>query len=102
MGILRSMILEELDRSRRMRKAYAFELSGMPQEAIVRKRIKGRDYYYWMARKDGKVVNRYISPKCNDLNALLKQDQRRRHLKLLLLNLKKEIVEMERYLKGPS
>ena len=71
----------------------------MPRGSITRKRINGRDYYYWMYRKDGKVVNKYISSKDNNIDDLLKQVQRRRQLQKLVRSLKKEQMEMERYLR---
>ena len=99
MSIIHSVVIDELDRSRRMRQAYELELSVLPREAVVRKRIKGHEYYYWMSRKNGKVVNRYVSPQDNDIPQLLQQDLRRRHLVKLIAKLKKEQSEMERFLK---
>lgn len=100
MGVIKSVILDEYDRNKRMQQTYEQELATLPRGSITRKRINGRDYYYWMYRKNGKVFNQYISKKNNNIDDLLKQVERRRQLEKLVRSLKKEQSEMERYLKG--
>ncbi len=100
MPILRGVIQDEYERNLRMQDAYRKELEGLPSRAVVHKRIKGRLYYYRVERIGRKVVNHYLSPKENDIDALLKQDARRRHLKRLLSDLKEEQQDMRRFLKA--
>jgi len=99
MSVIRSVIQDEYERNLRMQRAYHQELSGLPKVALVRKRIHGREYYYWAYREGNRVLNLYVSPKEHDLDALKKQDERRRQLKALLRNLKAEQREMERFLR---
>jgi len=99
MGIIRSVILDEYDRNLRMQQAYLRELEQLPKGSISPKMINGRVYYYWMYREDGKVFNKYISAKDNDIKSLKELVQKRRHLEKLIKNLKREMADMERYLK---
>ena len=102
MGVIKSVILDEYDRNKRMQQAYEQEIAKLPRGSITHKKINSRDYYYWMYRENGKVVNKYISDKSNNINDLLKQVQRRRELEKLVRSLKREQSEMERYLKGAA
>ena len=102
MGVIKSVILDEYDRNKRMQQAYEQEIAKLPRGSITQKKINGRDYYYWMYRENGKVVNKYISKKRNNINDLLKQVQRRRELEKLVRSLKREQSEMERYLRGAA
>ena len=99
MGVIKSVILDEYDRNKRMQQAYEHELEALPRASITQKKINGHVYYYWMYRENGKVVNKYISAKNNRINDLLEQVQRRRELKRLIRNLRQEQSEMERYLR---
>ncbi len=102
MGVIKSVILDEYDRNRRMQQVYEQERAKLPHGAITRKKIKGHEYYYWMYRENGIVVNKYISSKDHDIDSLLKKVEKRKQLDQLIRKLKKEQLEMERYLKVTS
>ena len=102
MSVIKSVILDEYDRNKRMQQAYEQELASLPRGSITQKKINGRVYYYWMYRENGKVINKYISDKNSRISELLKQVQRRRELEKLVRSLKKEQSEMERYLRGAA
>lgn len=102
MSIIKSVILDEYDRNKRMQQTYKMELANFPRGSITRKNIKGRDYYYWMYRENGKVVNKYISGKSNNMDELMRQVEKRKQVELLIRNLKIEQLEMERYLRGAA
>jgi len=55
MGIIKGVLKEELDNSIRMKKDYERELSKLPKGSLVKKRIKGHEYYYLITREGGKV-----------------------------------------------
>src|SRR5665213_3560328 len=55
MGVIKGVLREELDNSMRMQVDYERELKKLPKGSLVKKRIKGRDYYYLPLREDGKV-----------------------------------------------
>ena len=55
MGIIKGALKEELQNSLRMKKSYERELAKLPQGSLIKKKIKGRYYYYLLLRKDGKV-----------------------------------------------
>ena len=55
MGVIKGVLREELVNSLRMQADYERELKKLPKGSLVKKRIKGRDYYYLLMREDGKV-----------------------------------------------
>lgn len=99
MSIIKSVILDEYDRNKRMQQTYKNELANFPRGSITRKNIKGRDYYYWMYRENGKVINKYISGKSKNVDELMSQVEKRKQVEQLLRNLKAEQLEMEKYLR---
>lgn len=55
MGVIKGVLKEELDNSSRMQSSYEQELKKLPKGSLVKKRIKGREYYYLLFRENGKV-----------------------------------------------
>lgn len=55
MGVIKGVLKEELSRSLRMKKDYERALGKLPKGSLVRKHIKGHDYYYLIVRVGGKV-----------------------------------------------
>jgi hypothetical protein len=55
MGVIKGVLREELVNSLRMRVDYERELKGLPKGSLVKKCIKGREYYYLILRVRGKV-----------------------------------------------
>ena len=55
MGVIKGVLKEELANSMRMQGDYERELKKLPKGSLVKKRIKGREYYYLLMREDGKV-----------------------------------------------
>jgi len=99
MTIIESVIRDEYDRNLRMQEAYCQEIAKLPRGSVTRKVINGKTYYYLMYREAGKVENKYLSKKDNDIDDLVKQVQKRRELESLIKKLRKEQKEMEKYLK---
>lgn len=99
MSIIKSVIWDEYERNKRMQEAYQKELEDLPRGSISKKSVKGNQYYYLVYRQGGKVINKYLSQKAEDIEKLRALLARRKHLELLLNNLKSEQSEMERYLR---
>ena len=95
---IKEVLKEELNNSLRMRKAYESELKKLPKGSLIRKKIKGHQYYYLVLREGGKVKFLYkgkdVSKKEKEKYALAK-DQRAKYRKLLS-QVKKQI----KYLRG--
>jgi hypothetical protein len=56
---IKGVLREELENSLRMQARYEQELSKLPKGSLVKRLIKGRDYYYLVYREDGKVCSVY-------------------------------------------
>ena len=55
MGVIKSVLKEELNNSLQMKKDYERELAKLPKGSLIKKKIKGHEYYYLLLRKKGKV-----------------------------------------------
>ena len=55
MRVIKSVLKEELANSLAMEKSYERELAKLPKGSLVRKTIKGHEYYYLQVRENGKV-----------------------------------------------
>ena len=55
MGVIKGVLREELGNSLRMQKDYEREIKKLPKGSLVKKCVKGRDYYYLIMREEGKV-----------------------------------------------
>jgi hypothetical protein len=59
MNIIKGILAEELKNSLRIQKQYEKTLAGFPRGVLVKKTVKGRQYYYLMMRDKGKVRSIY-------------------------------------------
>ena len=82
---IKAVLREELDNSLRMQKRYEQVLSKLPKGSLVKRRIKGRDYYYLVFRENGKVRSVYRGkPKPAEIAKFRSaRDQRAKYRKLL-------------------
>lgn len=55
MKVLKGVLKEELANSLAMKKDYERELAKLPKGSLIKKKIKGREYFYVERREDGKV-----------------------------------------------
>ncbi len=55
MKVIKGVLQEELDNSLRMKKDYERELSKLAKGSLIKKKIKGHEYYYLVLRKSGEV-----------------------------------------------
>lgn len=54
MKVIKSVLKEELANSLAMKKNYERELARLPKGSLVKKKIKGHEYYYLQVREHGK------------------------------------------------
>lgn len=102
MGIIKSLLREELENSIRMLKNYKKALKKFPGGSIVRKKIRGHSYYY-LAFRDGKKVRFIYKGKKLSKEVrkeLNKSRQSRLKYKKLVEKLNKRIKYLRKVLRG--
>lgn len=101
MGIIKGVLKEELENSLRMKKSYERELAKLPKGSLVKKKIKGHEYYYLLLRDKGKV--RFIYKGKISKNEIVKykdvKEYRAKYRKLLS-QVKKQIKYLRSTLRG--
>jgi len=55
MGAIKGVLKEELENSLRMKSDYTRELAKLPKGSLIKKKVKGHEYYYLLLREEGKV-----------------------------------------------
>jgi sRNA-binding regulator protein Hfq len=53
--VIKGVLQEELQNSLQMKKRYEEEIAKLPKGSLIKKKIKGYDYYYVVLREKGKV-----------------------------------------------
>lgn len=100
-GIIKSVLKEELENSLAMKKSYERELAKLPRGSLVKKRIRGHEYYYLVFRKGAKVKFIYkgkISEE--ELRKYKEVKQYRARYRSLLSQVKKQIKFLRSSLRG--
>ena len=96
--VIKSVLREELQNSLRMKKQYDRELAKLPKGSLVKRIIKGHEYYYLVYRENGKFKSVYKG-KCvakRELKKYQEAKELRAKYRHSLSKLKRQI----RYLKG--
>ena len=65
MGVIQGVLKEELENSVHLQKGYERELAKIPKGSLIKKKIKGHQYYYLVLRKNGKVKFQYLGKLSN-------------------------------------
>lgn len=96
--IIKSVLREELQNSLRMKKQYERELAKLPKGSLVKRIIKGHEYYYLVYRENGKFRSIYKGKSVTkrELKKYQEAKELRAKYRHSLSKLKKQI----RYLKG--
>jgi len=101
MRVIKSVLKEELANSLAMKKSYERELAKLPKGSLVRKTIKGHEYYYLQVRDKGKVRFVYKGKLTNDEVEKYEQaKQYRAKYRRLLSEVKKQIRFLRTTLRG--
>lgn len=102
MGVIKSVLREELENSIRMKKQYEKSLMNYPGGSFVEKKIKGHQYYYLAVRQGKKVRFIYKGKKLSkeDKNNLDKSRKMRKRYKELIKKLNNRIRFLRKVLNG--
>jgi len=99
---IKGVLKEELGNSISMKAKYEQELSKLPVGSLIKKKIKGHEYYYIVLRENGKVKFNYkgkvVSDELKDEYSRAK-DLRKKYRKSLS-QLKKQIKFLKGALRG--
>ena len=100
-GVIKGVLKEELENSLHMKKNYERELAALPPGSLIKKKIKGHDYYYLVQRVRGKVEFVYKGKVPGEEVKRYKEvkEQRAKYRKLLS-QVKKQIVFLRSTLRG--
>ena len=100
--VIKSILREELENSRRMQKQYERELARLPRGSLVKRNIKGHEYYYLIYRENGKFKSEYRGKSVPDkiLHQYAEAKNLRAKYRRSLSQLKKQIRYLEGVLRG--
>lgn len=96
-GVIKGVLKEELVNSLRMKKNYEQELARLPNGCLVRKKIKGHEYYY-IAIRDKKKVRFIYKGKLSDEQ--IKKNKQAKEYKAKYRKLLSQIKRQIKFLKG--
>ena len=98
---IKGVLKEELKNSLRLEKAYENALAKLPKGSLIKKKIKGYEYYYLIIREQGKVRFIYKGKKVSpDIIKKYKEaKQLRAKYRKLLSESKKQIKFLKQSLK---
>ena len=99
---IKGVLKEELRNSRRMKKRFEQELASLPRGSLIKRKIKGGEYYYLVYRDKGEFKADYVGPDVSEKK--LEQYRAAKALRAKYRNsvskLKKEIRYLEGALRG--
>ena len=98
MNLIISTVLQEKRRIDYMLEKYQEALAGLPKGTLSEKLVNGTTYYYLKYRDGKKVISQYIRKQ--DVGALRKQIEKRRHIETMIRSLQEEQELAARVLEG--
>jgi hypothetical protein len=101
MRVIKNILKEELSNSLAMKKTYERELARLPKGSLVKKTIKGHEYYYLQVREKGKarfVYKGKLSDK--EVKENTEAKKYRAQYRRLLSEVKKQIQFLRTTLRG--
>ncbi len=102
MRVIKSVLEEELANSLAMKKNYERELAKLPRGSLIKKTVKGHEYYYVVVREEGKVKFIYKGKDVSDKEKQTYQQAKeyRAKYRKLLSEVKKQIKFLRSTLRG--
>ena len=99
---IKDVLKEELLNSIRMKKKYEQELSNLPVGSLIKKKIKGHEYYYIVLREKGKVKFIYKGKNVSEniIEEYTKAKNLRKKYKNTITQLKKQIKFLKDTIRG--
>ncbi len=100
--VIKSVLREELRNSLRMKKRYERVVAKLPRGALVKRNIKGHEYYYLVFREGGKVRSVYKGKSVpeRERNKYAEAKRSRAKYRQAVSQLNKQIRFLERALRG--
>lgn len=100
---IRQLLQEEIENSLRMEQSYIEAMQKLPVGSLVRRRIKGHDYYYLVFREKGRVRSVYKGrPASEELKRSREACVLRRKYRGLLAQSRRQVAFLRRMLRGKS
>jgi len=100
MKILNDILQEEKERLLELEKIYKSKIQQLPKGSLIKKNIKGHNYYYLNYRSYKKQVFKYIGKLSEkEIKDLLTGIEERRKFEKFLRRVKKDIKEIEKKIK---
>jgi len=101
MGVIQSVLKEEFERLNSLQEKYRSDLKDFPK-GTVSKRKRGRQVYLYLIYREGKkVITQYIGNLDSDKAQFIKQRLAdRKELESKLKRINKDLLELERTLRG--
>ena len=102
MRVIKGVLEEELANSLAMKKNYERELAKLPKGSLIKKKVKGHEYYYLVLREEGKVKFIYKGKKVSDKEIAKYKEAKeyRAKYRSLLSEVKKQIKFLRSTLRG--
>lgn len=101
MGAIKGVLKEELENSLQMKADYERELAKLPKGSLVKKKIKGHEYYYLLLREKGKVKFIYKGKVSKEeIKKYQEAKEYRAKYRKLLSQVKKQIKFLRSALRG--
>ena len=98
---IKSVLKEELKNSVQMQKSYERELAKLPKGSLVKRNIKGHEYYYLVYREEGKVRSIYKGKVSqSEIQKYKSAKEYRAKYRKLLSQVKVQIRFLRRVLRG--
>jgi nitrogen fixation/metabolism regulation signal transduction histidine kinase len=95
---IKGVLREELENSIRMQKRYEEEIAKLPAGSLVKKNIKGHEYYYVVLRENGKV--RFVYQGKEMPQSVIDEYARAKDLRAKYRNLLSQVKKQIKFLKG--
>jgi len=96
--VIKGVLKEELNNSLKMKTSYERELKKLPKGSLVKKNIKGSNYYYIITRNDGKVHFSYKGKKVSE--KLVEKYKNAKEYRAKYRNLLSKVKKQIKFLKG--
>jgi hypothetical protein len=95
---IKGVLKEELENSKRMKESYEKELAKLPVGSLIKKKIKGHEYYYIVLRDNGDVKFNYQGKNVSE--DLKKEYARAKELRKKYRNNISKLKKQIKFLKG--
>lgn len=101
MQVIKGVLEEELENSRKMKAEYEKTLAALPKGSLVKKEIHGHIYYYLMRREGSKVKFDYLGKLSQEeIDKYEEIKSARARYRKLISQLNKQIKFLRRALRG--